>query len=162
MRSNSPRFHDRRGICGPLALLFVLAFALAVFSGCTDDSGSAGPVTEAPALLVDYSRTGGIAGFSDRLVIYSDGEAVYQTRQGSGAFKLGAEEMERLHGLLRDAEAAGLNGTYPAPSPGADYFSYMLVFGNQTITTETTGVPEDLVPLLTFLDETLAANRGNP
>jgi hypothetical protein len=150
------------GIFGPLALLLVLTFALAVFSGCTDDSGPAGPVTEAPALLVDYSRTGGIAGFSDRLVIYSDGEAVYQTRQGSGAFKLGAEEMERLHGLLRDAEAAGLNGTYPAQSPGADYFSYLLVFGNQTIMTETTGVPEDLVPFLTFLDEILAANRDSP
>jgi hypothetical protein len=141
--------------------LFALAFALAIFSGCTDDSSHAGPVVEHPALLVDYSRTGGIAAFSDRLVIYSDGEAVYQTRQGSGAFKLDPDEMERLHRLLRDVEAAGLNGTYLAPSPGADYFSYTLVFGNQTIRTETTGVPEDLMPLLTFLDETLAANRGS-
>lgn len=73
---------------------------------------------------------------------------------------LGQEDMDRLRRLLRDAETAGLNGSYPAPAPGADYISYTLVFGNRTIMTETTGVPEALVPLLEFLDDTLSANRN--
>ncbi len=94
------------------------------------------------------------------MVIYSDGEVVFQTHQRSGAFMLGQEDMDRLRRLLRDAETAGLNGSYPAPAPGADYISYTLVFGNRTIMTETTGVPEALVPLLEFLDDTLSANRN--
>ncbi|HOS81908.1 MAG TPA: hypothetical protein PK445_04215 [Methanolinea sp.] len=159
MRSISLRFHAPGDIFAPLVILCILTLALALSAGCTDERGPRGPVTEPPALLMDYSRTGGIAGFSDRMVIYSDGGVVYQTRQKSGAFTLDQENMERLKRLIRDVEASGLNGTYPAPSQGADYFSYALVFGNRTIKTETTGVPEALSPLISFLDEILAANR---
>ncbi|MDI9633762.1 MAG: hypothetical protein QXL43_00355 [Methanolinea sp.] len=161
MGSGTPRVRDEKGTgAGPVVLLLLLVIPIAFTAGCTGDQGERPPVVGAPPLLVDYSRTGGIAGFSDRMVIYSDGQAVYQTRQKSGSFVLDPDEMERLERLLRDVEAAGLNGTYPAPSPGADYFTYTLVIGNRTIVTETTGVPDALAPLLEFLEQVLGENRN--
>lgn len=161
MGSATPRIRDKKGTgAGPVVLLVLLVVPIAFIAGCTGDQGPRPPVVGAPSLLVDYSRTGGIGGFSDRMVIYSDGQAVFQTRQKSGNFVLDPEMMERLERLLRDVEAAGLNGTYPAPSPGADYFTYTLIIGNRTIVTETTGVPEALAPLIEFLEQVIAQNRN--
>ncbi|MCQ8894375.1 MAG: hypothetical protein NQU46_07075 [Methanolinea sp.] len=144
-----------------LAVLLVLAtLACVLVAGCTQKPVSEGPIAEPPALLVDYSRSGGIAGFFDRVVIYSNGHVVYQTREGSGMFILDEVTLERLRSLIRDADVPNLNTSYPAPSPGADYFSYTLVFGNRTITTETTGVPPPLMPVIVTIDEILATHRG--
>jgi hypothetical protein len=51
-------------------------FAFVITGGCLGSKTV--PVTPAtpPAVLVDYQRTGGIAGINDRLVIFDNGAAV--------------------------------------------------------------------------------------
>jgi len=137
----------RTGIYTVLILLLLLFFA-----GSTDDNTPSYELPQPTELLLEYQRTGGIAGVSDHRVVVSDGQGVYSTRQGSGAYILSPGDLDILRGLIRDADIPSLKDEYPAPQPGADYFTYTLVVGNRTITTETTGIPEPLSPVIITLD----------
>lgn len=136
----------------------LILFLLLFFAGCTEDNTPSTEVPPPPGVLVDYQRTGGIAGVSDHIVVFSDGQVVYSTRQGSGAYILSPGDLDILRGLIRDADIPSLKDEYPAPQPGADYFAYTLVVGNRMITTETTGIPEPLSPVIITLDG-LISNR---
>ena len=75
--------------------------------------------------LVSYSRSGGIAGSAEQLIVDRDGRAVLSTEGGAEAgeeeFELSDAELARLEGSL-DA-AAGIE--VPPPPPGCvDCFSY--------------------------------------
>ncbi|MCU0632243.1 MAG: hypothetical protein MUC66_04615 [Methanolinea sp.] len=142
---------------GLSVILILLAFL--IVAGCSEDTTPAGEKPQPPGVLVEYTRTGGIAGFADHLVVFSDGQVVYSTREGSGAFLLSPGDLDLLRGLIRDADIPNLKDEYPALVPGADYFTYILVIGNRTITTETTGVPASLTPVISTLDGMLSG-RG--
>lgn len=131
-----------------ILILIILLF----FAGCSNETPQNPEVPQPPGVLVDYQRTGGIAGVSDHTVVFSDGQVVYSTREGSGAFILSPGDLDILRGLIRDADIPSLKDSYPAPQQGADYFTYTLVVGNRMITTETTGIPESLSPVITTLD----------
>lgn len=151
-----PRTLAEPGNAGPCrtwvcAVLILLAFLF--LAGCTDTSKPTGEEPQPPAVLVDYQRTGGIAGFSDHVVVFSDGQVVYSTRTSTGAYILSPGDVEILRGLIRDANFPALADNYPAPAPGADYFTYSIMVGNRVVTTETTGIPDELLPLITNLDE---------
>ena len=136
--------------------------ALLLFAGCTEDAGPPGEKPEPPGVLIEYSRSGGIAGVMDYAVVFSDGWVVYNsTYHGTGGFTLGAADMDLLRGLIRDADIPGLEDNYPAPVPGADYYAYRIIVGNRTISTETTGIPPPLVPVITTMDELIARHGAS-
>lgn len=150
---------SREGLRTPAWLtlgLFALLGVLLISAGCSTDSPGPGNPPGAPQVLVQYTRTGGIAGFDDRLVIFDNGQAVYSRRNLTGEFLLPAGELGELRRLLDDAGFPSLESTYPAPSPGADYFSYTITYGNRTVCTETGGVPDVLVAVIGRLDAILA------
>ncbi|MDI6718046.1 MAG: hypothetical protein QMD46_00325 [Methanomicrobiales archaeon] len=128
----------KTGILGLLAVLILLA------AGCTE--GTPSPV------LVEYSRTGGIAGFDDHLVVHENGTAVLSRRTVEGAFFLDPTIMDVLRDDLEAADFPSLDERYPAPSPGADYITYRITYRNRTVTAETTAVPERLEPAIRTLD----------
>lgn len=136
-------------------------FAFPLIAGCTENPVPSQNKPTPPGVVVEYSRTGGIAGFSDYMVVFSDGWVVYNsTHYGTGGFTLEGRDMEILRGLVRDADIPNLKDSYPAPVPGADYFAYTITVGNRTITTETTGIPAPLMPVITTLDEILSSHRA--
>ncbi len=109
-------------------------------------------------VLVDYQRTGGIGGFNDHLVIYSNGNATVSRTTGTVQFTMTSSEIRNLQGLFEAANFSSLNASYPAPSPGADYFQYSITYHGKTVTTEDTGVPDDLVPIINVLDQIIATH----
>ncbi len=127
-----------RELCIFFAVLALLA------AGCTESTTS--------AVLVEYSRTGGIAGFDDHLIVYENGTAVLTRRTVEGTFVLDSVILDILRDDLEAADFPTLDKQYPAPSPGADYITYRITYRNRTVTAETTAVPEQLEPAIRTLD----------
>ncbi len=129
---------------GPM-LPFAL-FAIAILAaGCT-------AYPEA-VVLIDYHRTGGIAGFNDHLVVFSNGNASVTRNTGSVQFTMTPAEIRNLQALFEYSGFSSLNSTYPAPTEGADYFQYSITYHGKTVTTEDTGIPDALVPVINALNE---------
>lgn len=146
------------GLSGLCVLL-----ACILLAGCMDEALPAGEKPSPPGVLIEYSRTGGIAGFSDYMVVFSDGWVVYNsTHHGTGGFSLENRDVDLLRGLIRDANIPSLKDEYPAPVQGADYITYVIVVGNRTITMETTGVPAQMVPVITTMDDLLSSHGSAP
>ncbi len=137
-------------------LLMTACITAVLLAGCVSPPPGGGGKPPAPDMLVEYRRTGGIAGFDDHLVIFSNGQAIYARRDGSGIFTLSRDELSELTDLLAAADFPALAPDYPAPSPGADYFSYAITYQGKTVTTETGGVPPALAPVIGKLDYLLA------
>jgi hypothetical protein len=138
-----------------VAAITVLA-ALVFLAGCATDNP--GPVNShsAPTLVVQYTRTGGIAAFDDRLVVFENGQAVYSRGNKTGEFTVPPAQLTELQTLLMNADFPSLAPSYPAPSPGADYFQYTITYKEKTVTTETGGVPDALLAVIGRLDALLA------
>lgn len=152
MESTIP-FRPRAGIV--LAFFAVLA-ALVVLAGCATDTPEPGNSHSAPTVVVEYTRTGGIAAFDDRLVVFDNGQAVYSRGNKTGMFTVPAPQLSELQTLLLNAGFSSLAPSYPAPSPGADYFQYSITYREKTVTTETGGVPDALIAVIGRLDALLA------
>jgi hypothetical protein len=127
-----------------LLVLLGLVFAAPLIGGCVHAPSS--PV------VISYSRNGGIAGFSDHLVVYENGTAIVTRSTGQGHCALDREAREALDGVFKQADFGSLADTYPAPVPGADYFFYEISYRGKTVRTETTGVPDALSPVIEALD----------
>jgi hypothetical protein len=125
--------------------LLVLVFSAALIGGCMDAQPS-------PA-VISYNRTGGIAGFNDHLVVYGNGTALVTRNTGQITCALDRETREGLDATFRQTGFTTLADEYPAPVPGADYFSYEISYHGKTVRTETTGIPDTLSPVIAALDE---------
>jgi hypothetical protein len=143
------------GACLILVVFAVLA-ASVLFAGCATDIP--GPVNShtAPTVVVQYGRSGGIAAFDDRLVIFDNGQAVYSRGNKTGEFTVPHDRLSELQSLLVEADFPSLAPSYPAPSPGADYFQYTITYREKTVRTETGGAPDALLAVIGRLDELLA------
>lgn len=111
--------------------------------------------------LVEYSRSGGIAGFDDHLVIRADGQATLTRRGQSSEFALDRDTLVRLQALLDDAQFTRLDGEYLPSSSGADLFTYVIAYRDHTVRTMDTAVPEALQPALELLNQ-IVADHGKP
>ena len=145
-------------VAGLLATVLAAAPAPAVPTGTTT-----GPVAvpssdpgRSQALLVRLVRSGGFAGFVDRVVVTEDGR-VRVTPHGAApeVFTLRARQLVRLRTALRAADLPGLKPGYPAP--GADMFEYAVTADGVTVTATETAVPAALRPVIGILLGYLAA-----
>ncbi|MDD1707972.1 MAG: hypothetical protein LUQ33_02210, partial [Methanoregulaceae archaeon] len=73
---------------GSVLVVFAVLGALVFLAGCFTDTPEPGNSHTAPAVVVQYIRTGGIAAFDDRLVIFDNGQAVYSRGNKTGEFTL--------------------------------------------------------------------------
>ena len=140
--------------------LLIILCASVIFAGCVNEPRGPSTPENPPSILVDYVRTGGIAGVSDHLVIFENGQGIYSTWNGSGEFELSSSQVDQLRDVFSIAGFESLNGTYPAPNPGADYFTYRITYENQTVITQTTGVPDQLMPVIGYLDQIIAEHSA--
>jgi hypothetical protein len=157
---NTTRTAKRRKIALFPGLLIILC-ASVIVAGCMNEPRAPSTPENPPSILVDYVRTGGIAGVSDHLVIFENGQGIYSTWNGSGEFELSPSQVDQLRDVFSIAGFDSLNGTYPAPTPGADYFTYRITYENQTVITQTTGVPDQLMPVIAYLDRIIAEQSAH-
>lgn len=141
---------------GCILAVFTALAALVFLAGCVTDTQEPGDSPSPPLLVVEYTRTGGIAAFDDRLVVFDNGQAVYSRRNKTGEFTIPTAQLTELQTLLMNADFPSLALSYPAPSPGADYLQYNITYREKTVTTETGGVPDALLAVIGRLDALLA------
>lgn len=93
---------------------------IAVLVGCAGQSGGGGNRT-----LVTFSRSGGLLGVDDRLVVMEDG-SMRLTRKGESPREgtVAPGTMERLRDLLTGREFRSLASSYS--SRGADQMTYVI------------------------------------
>jgi hypothetical protein len=108
--------------------------------------------TPAPALFIDYYRTGGIAGLNDRLVIFDNGVAVVSTKTSSKEMVLNTSAIDRLTNIFTQAQFSILQENYPAPRGGADLIKYTINYHGKTVTTEDSAIPPSLLPVIDELN----------
>jgi hypothetical protein len=150
MVSEKTKQEKMRGISlGGLVVLLVIALMCA---GCTSEPSVPQKPSNPPAVMVDYTRTGGIAGFDDHVVVFENGDVIYSTRDRTGGFSLDADKLHNLEQAFTNAHFTELNSTYPAPVAGADYFYYRIIYRGYTVTTETTGIPDTLIDIINRMD----------
>jgi len=138
-------------------LAMLTAMVVLVFiAGCVTDTPGSNNSHQAPTLVVQYTRTGGIAAFNDTLVVFDNGQAVYSRGAKTGEFIVPPAQLSELQTILLNANFPSLAASYPAPSPGADYFQYTITYQGKTVTTETGGEPEALLAIIARLDALLA------
>ena len=143
-------------IRGFVAYFPVLILIAASICGCLSEHETARNSSSPPGILLDYHRTGGIAGFDDYLIVFENGESVISTRQGSGIVVLNPDSLKKIKDLLDQAHFTALNASYPASSTGADYFNYTITYKGHTVTTQDTGVPESLLPVIRELNDVIS------
>jgi hypothetical protein len=133
-------------------ILFVVLIAVVAVPGCLSTKAPVKTTSTLPALLLDYHRTGGIAGTDDRLVIFDNGVALLSTRAVNREFMVNASEIERVHQVFGQAGFAAMKGNYTSAFSGTDIIQYSITYQNRTVMTEDTSVPFTLQPVIRELD----------
>jgi hypothetical protein len=133
----------------------VLIIALVVISGCLGSKTPPVSRPHAPAVLVDYYRTGGFAGFDDRLVIFDNGVAVVSTKTINQEIEINKTDIERIVTLFNQSQFSMLEGNYSARPGSADLIKYTVSYNSKTVTAEDSVVPPSLQPVIDELNRIL-------
>lgn len=133
--------------------------AAALVLGC----GAAAKHRAPQRSLVDYRRTGGIAGVDVRLVVQNDGRATLTTgrlgppRGGT----LPSRFMKELRSTLARADFGQLKGSYTPDRPVYDGFTYAISHDGRTVEASDFAVPRQLQPLIDALERSINHLRGD-
>lgn len=141
-----------------ISFIGIIVLGLA-FTGCIGVKTP--PVTRppAPAILVDYYRTGGTGGFDDRLVIFDNGAAIVSTKTGSREIVLNTTDIEKISNLFTEGQFSMLQANYPSPRGSNDLVKYSISYHSKTVTTEDSAVPPSLVSLIDEMNR-IVKNAG--
>lgn len=142
----------------PVFILCTLVTVLA--AGCLGEKAPAPEGTAAPGVVLNYHRTGGIAGVDDRLVIFDNGFAVLSTKTSSHDFQVSKAELARILRLFEDANFNSLEGNFTSRHTGADFLQYRITYFEKTIITEDSVIPDSLQPIITELNMIISAGRS--
>jgi hypothetical protein len=107
--------------------------------------------------MLEYRRSGGIAGWNDHLVIYTDGQATLERKGGqSETFVLDPETLDTLRKLMADSRFFEMKPSYLPQRTIPDAFRYVVTYqdGNRRHTVETSdgAVPPELAPIISQLN----------
>jgi hypothetical protein len=147
-----------------------VVLAAMTVAGCASDAPEpappGAPATTAPStggtaagILVDYRKSGGFAGLEDHLVVMTDGHAMVEGKGPSREERLDAATMRELTAALDQAGLDRLQPRYDPPVKGNDLFEYAVTYRGRTVTASDTGIPPQLRPLLTKLNQIMVQVR---
>ena len=132
-----------------------------MLSGCLGSRTIPGSEPQAPAVMVDYYRAGGIAGFNDRLVIFDNGIALVSGKTINSEIDLNKTDIDRIITLFDQAQFAKLEGNYSARPGSVDLIKYSISYENKTVNTEDTAIPPLLKPVIAELNRIVGMGAGN-
>ena len=101
--------------------------------------------------LIEYRRSGGIAGREDQVVILTDGTARLQRRGVAADFRVAPDTLDTLRALLQRVDFRSMREEYLPARQGADLYEYVLIYRDRRIRTMDTAVPPELQPVLQLL-----------
>lgn len=135
--------------------LIVAAWLLATCGGPPRGTAAGSQV------LVEYRRTGGIAGLDDHLVIASDGQATLARKGGQReTFAVEKDTLANLREILDEVGFFELEDEYRPERLIPDALSYQITYqqGGRRHTVETTdgSIPEEVMPILDELNQIIA------
>ena len=111
--------------------------------------------------LVDYQRSGGIAGLEARLTVSRSGVGVRTSRGGARrVFRVSPAALAELERALEAADFPSLDPSYLPTTPIADGFSYTITHLGATVVTADGAVPEALAPVIAALDRLLVPDSA--
>jgi hypothetical protein len=139
----------------------VLIVAAIVLTGCLGVKTPPVSRPAAPTLFVDYQRSGGIAGFNDRLVIFDNGVTLVSSRSTSREIRLNQSDLEQISALFETAQFPSLEGNYTSRRGGADFMQYSISYKGKTVNTEDTAIPPSLEPIIKEMDLILSTGLNS-
>ena len=131
----------------------VLVFLVLTSAGCLGTKIPEPATTVPPSVLVDYHRTGGIAGVDDRLVVFDNGVAVISGRSGSTELLLNQTDLALISVLFNQSQFPQLQAQYSAPRGSADLMTYTISYHGKTVTAEESAMPPSLLPVIADLNQ---------
>jgi len=134
----------------------VLVLLVLASAGCLGTKIPEPETQVPPGILVDYHRTGGIAGINDRLVVFDNGVAVISGRSGSTEVLLNQTDLALISVLFNQSQFSQLQEQYTAPRGSADLMTYTISYHGKTVTAEESAVPPSLVPIIADLNHILS------
>jgi len=143
-----------------LVVFGLLMAALLVVSGCLGSKTPPVSKPPAPAVLVDYYRSGGFAGFNDRLVIFDNGVAVISGRNVDYEIELNRSVIDRINGIFNESQFSMLEGNYSARHGSADLIKYTISYHSKTVIAEDTAIPPALQTVIDELNRVLTMTSG--
>jgi len=152
-----------------IVLFIVIAFLLAALAaaGCLGVRAPSVTRPTPPAIMLDFHRTGGIAGLDDRLVIFDNGAAIFSSRSVSRELSLNQSDLNRIAALFSAAQFSSLQGNYTLRHEGADLIHYSVTYQGKTVNTEDSAVPPSLQVILDRMnlvirDASIAESSNQP
>jgi hypothetical protein len=120
-----------------------------------------------PSIMLDYHRSGGIAGIDDRLVIFDNGVALFSSRTINRELSLNQTALDRITALFYEAQYSLLQGNFTSRHGGADIIHYTITYRGKTINTEDSAVPPSLQLIIDemnriILEESTSESMNQP
>ncbi len=123
-----------------------------VVSGCLGSRTPPVSRPPVPSVLVDYYRTGGIAGLQDRLVIFDNGVAIVSSRTANQEIELNQTDITGIIQLFEQGRFSALEGNYSGRHGSADLIKYTITYNNKTVSAEDTAIPPSIQPVIDKLN----------
>ena len=138
-----------------------LILAAWLLSTCGSPLATQSQGAAAGDVLVEYRRTGGIAGFDDHLIVRATGEATLEKKSGvREVFAVDESMVARLQQAVEDAGFFDLNSEYRPAQIIPDALTYRITAqaGGRRHTVETTdgAIPDTLAPVIDELNQIIA------
>ncbi|OPY36491.1 MAG: hypothetical protein A4E35_02031 [Methanoregula sp. PtaU1.Bin051] len=146
------------GRLAQICILFLI-FSVVSAAGCLGVKTPPVSHPPAPAVFVDYHRSGGPADTDDRLVIFDNGAAVVATKTVSTEIVMNATDIEGITSLFDHAQFPQLQANYPARRGSADLYHYSISYRGKTVTLDESAYPPSLQPLIDGLDQVIRSSR---
>jgi hypothetical protein len=138
--------------------LFIVA--LIMVSGCLGSKTPPVSRPPAPAVLVDYYRTGGFAGFNDRLVVFDNGVAVISGKNVNYEIDLNRSDLDRITLVFNTSQFSMLEGNYYARHTSADLIKYTISYHGKSVTAEDSAIPPSLQSVIDELNRVLTLSAA--
>lgn len=146
-----------------ITCFIIMLFVAVMMSGCLGVKTPSVSRPVPPAVFADYHRTGGIAGFDDRLVIFDNGMTVISRKTVSTDITLNQSDLDRISGIFDKAQFSMLQGNYTARRGTADYFRYTISYHSKTVVAEESAIPPSLQPVIDEMNRIInLADSGEP
>ena len=134
------------------SFFFILAGTLFARCHSVSSQGSA---------LLEYQRSGGIAGQTVRLVVQDDGSAQLFQRTDTTTVTVPQDTLAQLKQVIEGIKFDTLREEYqpPAAERGADRFEYVIACRGRRVKMHEGSVPPDLQPLIDLLNGVVRRRR---